>query len=295
MSECPACSSPSNRPWGNDGREPILECTRCGTIHFARPIVRPHDYETYYPYLSGFDRERFKWELDQRRKRFLFQLREIARLGPPGRILTDVGAGVGYFCAAANDAGWKASGVDASVPATEVGGREFGVRYTTLDAVPAGSCSVITAFHVLEHLEAPLGVLKVIREKLTPSGVLVVHVPNRESMSAFLRYKISNLLAGSGVRRGSLYYPEHITGFTAAGLAMCADGAGFDLIKSRQASPFSRFHDAWLIRSYFANRRINMFSDGTVNLAKKLAYGLIDFSGEWVGRGDWLIAHFRAR
>lgn len=295
MVECPACSSPSNRPWGFDRNEPILECTRCGTIYFARPIVRPHDYETYYPYLFGFDHERFKWELDQRRKRFHFQLQEIARLDPPGRTLVDIGAGVGYFCAAANEAGWKASAVEASAPAIESGVREFGVQYTTLDAVPDGSFSVVTAFHVLEHLEAPLSMLKTIRQKLAPRGVLVVHVPNRERLTAFLRYKMSNLFSGSATRRGSLYYPEHITGFSSAGLTLCAAAAGFDLIRSRQRSPFSQFHDSWLIRSYFANRRINLWSAGTVALAKKLANGLIDCSGELVGRGDWLVAHFRAR
>jgi SAM-dependent methyltransferase len=278
-----------------DGPQPILECTRCGTIYFARPIIQPHDYETYYPYLLGFDHERFKWELDQRRKRFLFQLQEIARLDPPGRTLTDIGAGVGYFCAAANQGGWQASGVDASVPATEAGRREFGVQYSTLDAVPDGTCAVVTAFHVLEHLEAPSSVLKIIRKKLAPRGVLVVHVPNRESLSAYLRYKLSRLLTGAQNRRGSLYYPEHVTGFTSAGLALCADAAGFDLVRSRQGSPFSRFHDAWLIRSYFDDLRINLWSGGTVQLARKLANALIDTSGELMGRGDWLIAHFRAR
>ena len=278
-----------------DGRQPILECTGCGTTYFARPIIQPHDYETYYPYLLDFDHDRFKWELDQRRRRFLFQLQEIERLDPPGRRLTDIGAGVGYFCATANQAGWQASAVDASAPAIEAGKREFGIQYSTLDAVPDGSCSVVTAFHVLEHLEAPSSVLKIIRKKLAPGGVLVVHVPNRESLSAYLRYKVSKLLTGTQNRRGALYYPEHVTGFTPAGLALCADAAGFDLVQSRQSSAFSRFHDAWLIPTYFTDLRVKLWSGGTVRLVRKLANALIDTSGELVGRGDWLVAHFRAR
>lgn len=294
MTECPACSSPSNRSWGVDRDKPIVECTGCGTIYFERPIVQSHDYGTYYPYLFGFDHARFDWELDQRRKRFLFQLHEIAKLDPPGRRLLDIGAGVGYFCATANRAGWEASGVEASAPAIEAGEREFGVRYETLDAVADGSCSAVTAFHVLEHVEAPLSMLKTVRRKLAPRGVLVVHVPNRERLTDFLRYRMSNFFSGSATRRGCLYYPEHITGFTSAGLAACATSAGFELIGSRQASPFSRFHDAWLIRSYYANQRLSLLSEGTVNLAKKLANAVIDHSGELAGRGDWLIAHFRA-
>lgn len=78
MSTCPACDSPSSRPWGSDQQEPILACVNCGTTYFARPIVRPLDYETYYPYLHYFDHTRFEWELAQRRRRFLFQLREMS-------------------------------------------------------------------------------------------------------------------------------------------------------------------------------------------------------------------------
>ena len=295
MAVCPACSSPSNSSWGVDQEEPIFQCGNCGTLYFARPIVRPHDYGTYYPYLNKFSHERYQWELDQRRSRFLFQLEQIARLDPPGRTLLDIGAGVGYFCAAANQAGWQASAIDASPPAAEAGTAEFGVRYTTLDEVPNGSCSVVTAFHVMEHLEAPQAMLRTLHGKLAPRGILVVHVPNYESLSALVRSKLSQALSRSGIRRGSLYYPEHITGFTSAGLAACADAAGFDLLHSRQKSPFSRFHDSWLVRTYFPNQRINPFSPGTTMLAKKLANALMDYPGEWVGRGDWLVAHFRAR
>src|SRR5687767_10030203 len=98
MTKCPACGSPSNRSWGADQSKPILECMRCGTTYFVRPIVRPHDYTSYYPYLQHFDHARFRWELDKRRRRFLFQLREIEQFDPPGRTLVDFGAGPGYFC-----------------------------------------------------------------------------------------------------------------------------------------------------------------------------------------------------
>jgi 2-polyprenyl-3-methyl-5-hydroxy-6-metoxy-1,4-benzoquinol methylase len=295
VAECPACSERSSRSWGLESGEPILKCTMCGSVFFERPISRPHDYETYYPYLAEFDHSRYKWELDQRRRNFRFQLREIERLKPPGRQLVDFGAGPGYFCAVAEEAGWNALAIETSAPAIDAGSTEFGVRYTTLECLQEGSCSVLTAFHVLEHLDAPSTFLRALRLKLAAGGVLVVHVPNRESLSAFLRYWLRRLFRGSGDRRGSLYYPEHITGFTPAGLTLCADHAGFELIRLRQRTMFSQFYDPWLTRNYFFDVIGRPKRGGAIALAHRLLFGLCDQLGSVIGRGDWLVAHFRAR
>jgi SAM-dependent methyltransferase len=293
--ECPACNARSSRPWGRESSQPILKCEKCGSIFFERPISRPHNYNTYYPYLTEFDHSRYQWELGQRQRNFRFQLREIARLSPPGRQLVDFGAGPGYFCAVAKGAGWHASAIEASTPAVDAGSREFGVTYTTLEHLQDGSCSVLTAFHVLEHLDEPSSFLRAIRQKLPAGGVLVVHVPNRESLSTLLRYWLRRLLRRSDNRSGSLYYPEHITGFTPVGLILCADHAGFDLVRLRQRTLFSRFHDPWLLRNYFFSISGKRKSRGGISLALRLLSGLCDQVGGMMGRGDWLVAHFRAR
>ena len=290
---CPACGAHPSRPWGEESKQPIFKCETCGSIFFNRPITRPHDYGTYYPYFAGFDRLRYKWELNQRRRNFQFQLRQIERANPPGRELVDFGAGPGYFCAIAQEAGWNASAIEASAPAIEVGQREYGVHYTALERLPDGNCSVFTMFHVLEHLDVPGSFLQVIRNKLVTGGVLVIHVPNRESLSALIRHLLAKYFRRSNSRRGSLYYPEHITGFTPAGLTLCADQAGFELIRLRQRTVFSRFHDPWLIRSYFSHGQPK--SRGVVSLIRRLLFGFCDQLGCMVGRGDWLVAHFRAR
>ncbi len=293
--ECPACSERSSRLWGEESKQPILKCAACGSTFFERPIARPHEYDTYYPYLAEFDSARYRWELDQRRRHFRFQLSQIERANPPGRELVDFGAGPGYFCAIAQELGWKASAIETSAPAIEAGQREFGVQYTALDRLQDGSCATFTMFHVLEHLDAPSAFLRSIRRKLASGGVLVIHVPNRESLSSFLRHWIKGLLRGSSNRRGSLYYPEHITGFTPAGLITCANRAGFDLIRLRQRTLFSRFYDPWLLRNYFYSVDGQPKSNGVISLTRRILLGLCDQLGSMMGRGDWLIAHFRAR
>jgi SAM-dependent methyltransferase len=42
---------------------------------------------------------------------------------------------------------------------------------------PLGQFSVITLFHVLEHVADPLGAIKILKRSLSPGGILAVSVP----------------------------------------------------------------------------------------------------------------------
>ncbi len=291
---CPACASSQTRRWSDGVGEPIFLCRRCGTAFYKRPVAQAHDYGTYYPYLAAFDDHEFQRQLDLRRARFRFQLREIERLRPPGRRLIDFGAGPGYFCAIARELGWDAAAIESSPVAIKAGSSAFRVPFISLDELTDASCSVITAFHVIEHLEDPTVVLRKLHRKLETGGILVVHVPNRESLSSLLSYSYRKLVTGSATRSGCLYYPEHLTGFTESGLITCASRARFSIIRSRNCSLYSRFYDSWVIPTYLSELKGN-FSKGYRPLIRRALSGLIDLVGCPINRGDWLIAHFRAQ
>jgi SAM-dependent methyltransferase len=293
-SVCPACESPQSRRWSDGTGEPIILCKRCGTAFYKRPIAQAHDYGTYYPYLAAFDDQEFRRQLDLRRARFRFQLREIERLSPPGRRLVDFGAGPGYFCAIGRELGWDTAGIDSSSIAANAGSNKFRIPFISLDDLADGSCSVITAFHVIEHLEDPTAVLKNLHRKLKPGGILVVHVPNRESLSSLLRFWSRKIVKGSATRSGCLYYPEHLTGFTRSGLIACASRAQFAIVRARNCSLYSRFYDSWVIPTYLSELKRN-FLKGYSRLVLRALSGLIDLIGCPIGRGDWLVAHFRAQ
>jgi 2-polyprenyl-3-methyl-5-hydroxy-6-metoxy-1,4-benzoquinol methylase len=292
--ECPACASRQSRRWGDQAGEPIILCKRCGTAFYKRPIAQAHDYGTYHPYLEGFDDKEYRRQLGLRRARFRFQLEEIERLSPPGRRLIDFGAGPGFFCAVAQEMGWDVSGIDSSPVAVDAGSNNLRVPFISLDELADGSCSVITAFHVIEHLEDPMAVLKKLHRKLKPGGVLVVHVPNRESLSSLVRFWCRKAIKGSATRSGCLYYPEHLTGFTRSGLIMCASRAQFAIVRARNCSLYSRFYDSWVIPAYLAELKSD-FVKGFSRLALRMLSGLVDLAGCPIGRGDWLVAHFRAQ
>jgi SAM-dependent methyltransferase len=107
----------------------------------------------------------------------------IDAVAPPGRVL-DVGAGDGALVAAVRRRGRPAVGLerDGGAPgpsATPEPGEDDG----TLDDVE-GPFAAVVIWHVLEHLRAPGRTLERAAALLSPRGVLVVAVPNTESLQA---------------------------------------------------------------------------------------------------------------
>ncbi len=49
--------------------------------------------------------------------------------------------------------------------------------YETLDEIPNGLADVVISHHALEHVEFPIGILREIRQKLKPDGLLLLCVP----------------------------------------------------------------------------------------------------------------------
>ena len=88
------------------------------------------------------------------------------------------------------------------------------------------SFDVVTLWHVLEHLPRPVETLKKIRGLLTPSGLLVIALPNFNSIQA-------------RVFRGRWYHlevPRHLYHFTPGVLRNLLEKEGFDVRAEYQRS-----------------------------------------------------------
>jgi SAM-dependent methyltransferase len=289
---CPACASTEARDWETAVSPPVRLCDRCGSLFFDRPIP-PHDYETYYPYLEAFDADRGRWELKARSRQNAAKLRELERYGAKGRKLLDFGAGPGYFVRGAMDAGWDAEGAETSSPAIEFGRQVFGVRYVDLNDAPDRAYDVITCFHVLEHMVEPQQLLGAFRRKLKDGGVLMIQVPNRESLSGVISWRLRKWLGRPRPRLGCVYFPEHLTGFSSAGLKACAERAGFSASSIRQISPGDAKYDPTLFRNYFTTPEGRLkLQPGA--LLQKLVRGGLDQFGKASSQGDWIAAVFVA-
>ncbi len=284
---CPSCAGEDSEVWGIRDKHEILECQYCKMMYFKRPVESNHTYQNYYPYLESFDDERFEWELKVRRKKYVSQLSLMKKFSPCARTHLDVGAGPGYLCKIANDEGFESRGVEIAEAARFAGERYFGIDYIELGDVPDKSVDVITCQHVLEHIEWPQEFIKELRNKLRKNGLLVIHVPNQQPLSFYLR----DLLIKNKEVRCAMYYPEHINGFTSESLVNVVERQRFDVVTVFNVSMWGCHYDPFFLMNYYRNKSTLLRS--SVKVAKHALRCSVDVLGNNVGRGDWVVGYFR--
>ena len=205
------------------GYLPIVRCSRCGLV-----MTNPQDdHGTLARVYGAHEDNVYELEHDNRRHAALDHLALVTAYRPnPARIL-DVGCATGIFVGVAQQAGWQATGVDASewmVSRARIRCPTAAFRVGTLDEIqfPADSFEVITLWDVLEHVSSPRQTLDRVRNWLTPDGCLFLSVPNADSVMARLMG-----------RRWVLLLREHLWYFSPVTLATLLRQAGFDPVRPR--------------------------------------------------------------
>lgn len=173
----------------------LVSCGRCGHI-YQNPRPTPASIgryypEDYHPFLIAVEDEPSPLRrLDRAfglRMRTLAVHRAAGRR--PGRLL-DVGCATGVFLDGMRRLGWQAQGVEPSPYAAAYARRRFGleVHEGLLEeaGLPAASFDAITMWDVLEHVHEPRPVLAELARLLRPGGVLVLSLPNPDSLEARL-------------------------------------------------------------------------------------------------------------
>jgi SAM-dependent methyltransferase len=207
---CPACGA---GPLAGDG--PLRRCPACGSAVTAAPAlpgardagrVRPLGERLLAPLLALFDRER------------------LALLPPPPARVLDAGAGRGRFVAAARRAGYDAEGIEPSPRGVAAAQEVYAVELTPvgIGEWAVSGVDVVTAWHVLEHLDDPGAALDRIAGWLRPGGTLVVGVPN-----------LASLQAKTGLGWFHLDLDRHRVHFTPAGLHALLRRHGFEPVRTK--------------------------------------------------------------
>jgi 2-polyprenyl-3-methyl-5-hydroxy-6-metoxy-1,4-benzoquinol methylase len=239
---CPVCESARVSrleshfdPVGRRGYE-VLACAACELV-FSRPLLFPGGawYEKYnyvcgYSETVGVHNERFAYFLDS--------------LPAPhrGRLL-DVGCASGHFMKLAADRGYQAEGleVDSRFVALARAAGHPEVSVGLLDEAfarsHAAAFEAVSIMEVLEHVDDPIGFLRLAGETLKPGGFLLVSVPDNRRPTPFGRDLWD-------------YPPHHLTRWTPKALRLALERAGFELADMRgmplHAWEFSRI---WADRS----------------------------------------------
>lgn len=137
--------------------------------------------------------------------------------------LLDVGAGIGDFLSFVKRKGFQVVGVENNTEAKQQCLQKQLDVYSSLDDLTADHrFSVITLWHVLEHLPDPQKTITQLAEHLTPEGLLVIAVPNLNSHDA--QHYQSDWAA--------LDVPRHLWHFTPKGLNQLVEQQGFYWVKT---------------------------------------------------------------
>jgi SAM-dependent methyltransferase len=199
----------------------ILRCDDCG---FGFSAMRPAEDQLGRLYrqmdVAAYESEAPGRMRTARRHRKILQ-RHAAR---PGRIL-DIGCASGRFLSECAEAGWEAVGLEPSqilsVEAQELlRGRAQILPITLQEAdLAESSFDAVTMWDVLEHVPHPREFLRKAVSLLKPGGLLLINVPNLDSLPArFMR------------RRWPLFLPEHLNYFNRESLALCSRQTGVRLV-----------------------------------------------------------------
>ena len=205
---------PSSEPGLGDVSYELARCETCGSaVTLGEAPAALHESGAYQPQtprlhrvalplLRAFDRQR------------------MTALDAPVRArLLDVGAGRGRFVESALAEGYDARGIEPFAPSTAV------VKRASVEEAEIwpGTFDAITVWHVLEHLDDPGAALSRISSWLRPGGLVLVGVPNLDSLQARV----------GGERWYHLDVPRHRVHFTPAGIEELLHASGFEPVRTR--------------------------------------------------------------
>ena len=219
MRRCPLCLKESEPLLaGVFGAYKMYRCSACA-VEYADPFKAPGPewYEESDEYGVGrvISRE-LEW----------YHRAALAAVTMRGRLL-DIGFGTGIFLDSAAKAGFDVWGIDFDRKNVEVAKERYRLDTVYCDSVAdlkkkfgRGRFDVVTFFEVLEHLDAPAQFLDDVKDLLSPDGVIVLSVPNRDRF-------IDTIGRCDGP-------PNHLTRWSGPALKGFLEQTGFEVVRLQE-------------------------------------------------------------
>ncbi|MCX2744803.1 class I SAM-dependent methyltransferase [Mangrovivirga sp. M17] len=166
----------------------LVDCANC-KFRFTNPRPADEHLSDYYKsdtYIShsdtneGLTNKIYKRVRDFNLKIKYKLVKKFLNISDP--ILLDVGAGTGYFVNFCNKNGMQADGFEPDADARKVAKNTHGFSLIDNWEKINKKYDVITMWHVLEHVPDLKIQLEKLKQILKPQGVLIIAVPNRESL-----------------------------------------------------------------------------------------------------------------
>jgi cyclopropane fatty-acyl-phospholipid synthase-like methyltransferase len=267
-----------------------MRCSGCGTVSL-NPIPDEEALRAYYNETYVVPPEAYARGAAANAPVIL---RELTRSFPSNGRLLEIGCSYGLFLRAASQEGWDVTGIELDAAAASYGKEHLGLKILpgTLESeIPRldPPYDVIAAFHVIEHVQDPIGFLKLCRQLLKAKGVLILKTPN-----------VASWIAGTtGPYWQWLSPPAHIHLFSPQSLELALGKCGFEVNKIwsqrgdahnnlfELAAAFGRYFGSRKQEHGSANRRKTWSERWEVNAALTVSdfiyYPLEVFVDPWLG------------
>jgi cyclopropane fatty-acyl-phospholipid synthase-like methyltransferase len=278
VNTCYLCGSPSSQLRKGVVRDApemkILECTECGMVSLEST---EHIHSAFYQDsgMHGTDlismRHWLKETTEDDQRRYEMLERQL-----PNKRLLDFGCGAAGFIDRAQALASEVTGIELESRVREYWSGKLNI-VSSLEAA-GGNYDLITAFHVVEHLQDPRAMLASLAERLKPNGKMVVEVPSADDA-------LLTLYDCDAFQRFT-YWSQHLFLFNAATFNTLARSAGLRVtaIQHFQRYPLSN-HLHWLSKARPGGHQHWAFLD-TPELAAAYANSLAS-----IGKTDTLIAY----
>jgi 2-polyprenyl-3-methyl-5-hydroxy-6-metoxy-1,4-benzoquinol methylase len=235
---CPLCGSSSYKIYDKLGDWTIAECNQCG-FRYTNPRpkieVLPSFYtEEYFKDERHFDKfyNRDYTIKQQSDNDYTNRVLDIESHVPARGRLLEIGAARGGFLDIMKKRGWIVSGVEISKDAVRLGKELYDIdifQGTMEEYETQEKFDVVCMYQTLEHVPNAKFIVKRSYELLNKSGIIVIEVPNIES----IENKVSRRLK---YERYDL--PRHLNHFSPSVLRALLKNTGFSVIYCDNYPPF---------------------------------------------------------
>lgn len=221
---------------------------------------QPEDLDKYYnseDYISHTDSNKtFIDKLYQIIKRYSLRKKErlISKNVVGEKTLLDVGAGTGDFLLETKNRSWVVEGVEPNRGAKDRANAKGIILHETLQSIKNKKYSIITLWHVLEHLPNLELQIKDLVSLLNDNGTLVVAVPNFKSYDAG-HYK--EFWAAYDV-------PRHLWHFSKSSIEKLFAAQGMKVVEIKPM----------VFDSFYVSLLSEKYKSGHTNFVKAFAVGL---------------------